>query len=143
MKKLLTLSFSYLLFIACNKDESGTPTCTTTAATNAGTYKTTAAVYKETSSGDEQDVYDLLLNDCEKDDLMNLKTNSTYEITEGAITCTPPNAPISGSWSISGSNLVLEGESNTIKSFDCKTLVLILNDYDVAGDQLIVTFQKQ
>jgi len=143
MKKLLILSFSFLLFISCNKDESDSPTCTTSAATIAGTYKTTAAVYKETSSGAEQDVYDLLLNDCEKDDLINLKTNSTYEITEGTINCTPPSDPISGSWSIPGSNLILEGESSTIKSFDCKTLVLVLHDYDVAGDQLIVTYLKQ
>ena len=141
MKKLLTLSFSYLLFIACNKDESGTPTCTTTAATIAGTYKIIASTYKETPTSDEVDEYSLM-DACEKDDLIELNSNNTYNATDAGIACSP-RSDESGSWSLSGSTLTIEGDPVTIQSFDCKTLVLILADYDVAGDQLIVTFQKQ
>jgi hypothetical protein len=140
MKKFLTTPILFFLFISCNKDDNP-PTCTTTTATLAGTYKIIANTYKETPTSDEEDQY-ALKDACEKDDLLVLNSNNTYNATDAGIACSPPNDE-SGSWSLSGSNLTIDGEPVTIKSFDCKTLVLISMDVFVTGAQISLTLQKQ
>jgi len=140
MKKLLTIPFLFFLFISCNKDDDP-PTCTTTAATLTGTYKVIASTYKETPTSDETDEY-ALREACEKDDLIVLNSNNTYNATDAGIACAPPNDD-SGSWSLSGSTLTIDGDPVTIKSFDCKTLVLISKDDLISGDETSLTLQKQ
>jgi len=140
MKKFLSIPFLFFLFISCNKDDNP-PTCTTTTATLTGTYKIIASTYKETPTSDEVDEY-ALRDACEKDDLLVLNSNNTYNATDAGIACSPPSED-SGSWSLSGSNLTIDGDPVTIKSFDCKTLVLISKDVLVTGDQISLTLQKQ
>jgi len=140
MKKFLTLLFLFFLFISCNKDDNP-PACTTTAATLTGTYKIIASTYKETPTSDEVDEYSLM-DACEKDDLIELNSNNTYNATDAGIACSP-RSDESGSWSLSGSTLTIEGDPITIQSFDCKTLLLISKDGFVTGDETSVTLQKQ
>ena len=140
MKKLLTIPFLFFLFISCNKDDDP-PTCTTTAATLTGTHKVIASTYKETPTSDETDEY-ALREACEKDDLIVLNSNNTYNATDAGIACAPPNDD-SGNWGLSGSTLTIDGDQVTIKSFDCKTLVLVQSNLDSPGDLLTITLQKQ
>jgi Lipocalin-like domain len=141
MKNLSIISVLFFLFIRCNKNGVDSPTCTANAATIAGTYITIAFTYKETPTADPYDIY-AVMSPCEKDDLIILNTNNTCDRTEGEILCSPPRDE-SGNWSISGSTLNIDDAPATIKSFDCKTLVLVQNDLDKPGDQLTITLQKQ
>ena len=141
MKKLFPISLMLFLFTNCSKDPDDNNTCTTTAANIAGSYKVSASTYKETPTSDEEDLM-ATMEPCEKDDLLTFKTDGTYETLDAAIVCTPPNDEI-GDWNLSGSTLVVDGEPVTIKSFNCKTLVLVTSEIFIPGDQLTLTLQKQ
>ena len=49
----------------------------------------------------------------------------------------------SGTWSVSGSSMNINGDLSTIESFDCKTLVLVNSDVNVPGDKLKITLTRQ
>jgi hypothetical protein len=140
MKKILTLVFAACIFVSCDKDDDDAP-CTTNAASIAGTYKTIASTYKETPTSDPEDAL-ADLEPCEKDDLQTFKTDGTYEAKDAGTVC-DPSTDDAGTWSVSGTNLIIDGDPVTIKSFDCKTLVLVVKDIFAAGDEVSVTLQKQ
>ena len=135
-----TLLLPILLFVlSCNK--SGDENCTTSAASLAGSYKVIASKYKQTPAAMEEDLY-AAMEACEKDDVITLKTNGTYEAKDLGAVCSPSNDD-SGTWSYSGSGLMLDGEPVTVKSFNCKTLVLVTSNAFLQGDAITLTLQKQ
>ena len=137
MKKLLLiLLIAPLTFISCDKDDD----CETTSAQVAGTYRLTSAKYKQTPTSGEVDLL-VLLDNCEKDDQQVLNANGTYQYVDAGTICSP-NGSYSGNWSLNGNTLIIDGETSTVTSFDCKTLVFTVSGYNVAGDVATFTMVK-
>ncbi len=149
MKKLsilpiLLFTIAVTIGISCKKDDDKkTATCATDVASISGSYKFTAYTYKETPTSPEQDWLPTVFPDpCEKDDVISFSTNGNYTITDAGIVCSPAGGD-SGTWSLSGNSMNIDGDLTTVESFDCHTLVLVNNDVAVTGDKLKITLTKQ
>lgn len=136
MKKLLLALFALPFFFACNKKDD----CETTAAKVAGTYRLASAKYKQTPASAEVDLL-LALDACEKDDREVLNENGSYTHQDAGTACIP-NGTYSGTWSLNGNTLVIDGETSTVASFDCTTLVFTITGYLIAGDVATFTIVK-
>ncbi|MEO6613587.1 MAG: lipocalin family protein [Chitinophagaceae bacterium] len=139
MKKLLLFSLVAGMGLSCKKNDS----CSTNAGSVAGPYRITAYAYKSSSSATEVDYYNVIFSDpCDRDDIYTFNSNGTYHITDAGTVCSPPNTD-DGTWALSGNTMTIDGEPGTIQSFDCHTLVVVIADTQVAGDQLKITLVKQ
>ncbi len=140
---LVLFTFTGVIFISCKKDKDKTPACATDVASIAGSYKFAAYTYKQTPTSAEEDYLNIIFPDaCEKDDVISFSSNGNYTVTDAGIVCTPSGSD-SGTWSLSGNAMNIDGDLTTIESFDCKTLVLANNDVNVTGDKLKITLTKQ
>lgn len=104
----------------------------------AGSYKLTAA----TTSG--QNIYDVYLEACQKDDIYRLNADFTAAIMDGVMKCNPPGDE-TGTWNLVGnSKIVILGQEADIVSYDGKTLVVSFMN-NSSGFNLLVTatFTKQ
>ena len=143
MKKLIVLSLVFLMFYSCKKDKDAGTSCKTDIASISGSYKITAYTYKESPSSSEEDYYNILFPDpCERDNVLILNANGTYQLTDAGIACSPVMDD-NGIWSLSGNTFTKDGEATTIESFNCKTLVLVVTDTQTSGDKLKITLVKQ
>jgi lipocalin-like protein len=148
MKKLPFLTIALFVIataigISCKKDKDKTPACTTDVASISGPYQFTAYTYKETPTSAEQDWLPLVFPDaCERDDVLSFSSNGNYTITDAGAVCSPAGGD-SGTWSLSGNTMNIDGDLTTIESFDCKTLVIVNSDVNVTGDKLKITLTKQ
>src|SRR6476660_3818738 len=129
MKKLsfLPLVFSIIgmTFISCKKDKDKAPACAIDVASIAGSYKFAAYTYKQTPTSAEEDYLNIIFPDaCERDDVLSFSTNGNYTITDAGTVCSPSGGE-SGTWSLSGNAMNINGGLMTIESFDCKTLDLV------------------
>ena len=141
MKKLLFFSFIVCLGLSCKKNTDSS--CTTTTASISGPYKITAITYKANASAAEADYLNTIFSDaCQRDDIYTFSTNGTYTIADAGSVCSPPGDD-NGTWALSGNTMTIDGNPATVASFDCKTLVFIINDSQVAGDQLKFTLTRQ
>jgi hypothetical protein len=134
MKKVvLMLSIvAVTLATSCKKSDSN---CTLDATSILGAYKVTAYTYQATASSTLVDVY-ASVPACQKDNIITFNSNGTYTETEGATSCSPSSAS-SGTWSLSGSTLTLDGDANTT-TFNCTTLVIkTIGTTDVAAITLV------
>ena len=140
MKKIIIFVFSVSLIASCKKDKD---TCNQDMAGMSATYRITAAPYKASPTAAEQDYYNQLFTDpCERDDLLILNSNGTYTYTDAGVKCVPPGDD-TGTWSVNGNIFTIDGEANTIQSFDCSSLVFTEVDIFVSGDQLKLTLTRQ
>lgn len=57
------------------------------------------------------------------DDLVQLKSDNTFQYTDAGQTCAG-STNMSGSWSLSGTAFMLDGESRNVESFNGSTTVL-------------------
>jgi Lipocalin-like domain len=138
MKRILFfVSLAALTLISCKKDKD----CETSTDSLSGNYRQTAIKYKQTPSSTEQDFFSTL-DACEKDDILSLASNGTYNYQDAGTTCFP-NGSYSGTWSYSGSTITVDGDAATIQSFDCSTLVIYITDAIVPGDRITTTLVKQ
>lgn len=138
MKKILLLaSVTVLLFASCKKDEK----CEIKISKVAGTYRVTAAKYKQTPASAEIDLF-ASLDACEKDDLEVLNENGSYTHQDAGTACSP-NGTYSGTWTLNGNAITIDGEAATIQSFDCSTLVFVVAAYLLPGDAATFTLAKQ
>lgn len=142
MKSALLIFLTCTLFFSCKKEESSQPTCETTRAGLAGTYKLVSLQYKKNASAEPVEYMDFR-EPCEKDDLLTLKSDGTYQYNDAGTTCSP-NGSDSGSWDVKNNLLSSDGDFNgNIKSYDCKTLVFYLDNAIQKGDQMTYTLVKQ
>jgi hypothetical protein len=140
---LVLFTITGMIFISCKKDKDKTPACATDVASIAGSYKFAAYTYKQTPTSAEEDYLNIIFPDaCEKDDVISFNSNGNYTVTDAGIVCSPSGGD-SGTWSLSGNAMNIDGDLTTIESFDCKTLVLANNDVNVTGDKLKITLTKQ
>ena len=143
MKRIvLTLAVSMVLF-SCKKDDKETPSsCEVSAKGLSGSYKLTALVYKKSASATPVD-YLAGMEPCQKDDILVLKADGTYDYPDTGITCSPDESA-SGTFEVKGNTLTSDGILNgTVASYDCKTLVYYAENTLEAGDRMTFTLVKQ
>ena len=140
VKTLLQLVLIPLVMASCQKE---TPDhCARTMAGISGTYKPTGLTYKPGSTSPEQD-YFAIKDACEKDDLVDLNLNGTYNYRDIGLVCSPEGSN-SGTWSVSGNRVISDGLADgIIQNFDCRTLVIAGSDVIVPGDRLTLTMERQ
>lgn len=145
-KQILKGTFAALilssLLVACKKDKPVEPDCSLSLNGLAGKYKLTKMQYKRNATAPEVD-YLQFMDDCEKDDVVELKNNGTYTYTDGGTVC-DPNGNDNGTWSISGNIINGDGTvDGTVISYDCRTLVYYGTNIYLPGDKMTFTITKQ
>lgn len=137
----MVMVLSGLLF-SCSKKDTGTPGCKINMASLAGTYKLTALQYKINATATPVNYLDYM-DDCEKDNILTLKSNGTYDSDDAGTVCTPSETG-HGTWQVSGNTLTSDGTLNgTIDSYDCKKMVYYVDNALRPGDRLTFTMEKQ
>jgi hypothetical protein len=139
MKKVIFIVLSAFVLFSCKKDKNE---CTTSVSAISGAYKITSMLYKENASASETEVFPIWFDACERDDVLTFNTNGTYQETDAGIKCSPPGDD-DGTWALSGNTMTIDGDPTTLESFDCKTLVLVNSDTQVAGDRVKITLIRQ
>ena len=150
MKYMKTITMKWALiaitlgsmFFSCKKEKSSTSECAISMAGLSGSYKLTALHYKTSATAAPVD-YLSYMDDCEKDDILILKNDGTYNVNDAGTVCTPSNVQ-NGTWLVKGNTLISDGKLNgTVASYDCKTLVYYTDNAIVARDRLTFTMVKQ
>ena len=140
MKNPIVFILLLTLFAACKKKDK---TCKQDTAGISGSHRVTTVTYKASASSAEQDFYNQLYPDpCDRDDLVILKTDGTYTFTDAGVQCVPTSDD-TGTWSVSGSTVSIDGDPYIIESFNCSNLVILATDFNVPGDQIKYTFTRQ
>ncbi len=140
MKTVHLLFIFFIIFSACNKKEDS-KNCSPSITTLSGTYKIVSLKYKVTASAQEVD-YLSFLNDCEKDDQVQLNSNKTYTAIDAGVSCNPSTND-AGTWNLVGNKIESDGQiQGEIEKFDCTTLVVFSKDAIMRGDKLTFTFKK-
>jgi hypothetical protein len=139
MKKMTLIFLSALGFFACNKDKKE---CNISAANISGPYKTTSMLYRPDPASAETEVYPIWFDDCERDDVLTFNENGTYVSADVGVVCAPAGGD-NGTWSVSGNNMIVDGDPATIESFDCKKLVIVETDVQQPGDRIRLTLIRQ
>ena len=107
-----------------------------------GTYRLTAVGYKTNASATEQDAYNWWFTEaCEKDDQITLNANGTFTYTDAGVKCNPDGG-YTGTWSLSGSTITVDGDPATIQSFSCSSLVIVGTGAIQPGDQIRFTYTR-
>jgi len=126
---------------SCNKNPD-VPTCEVTVANLSGSYKLSALQYKSSASAAPVD-YLATMDDCEKDNILTLKSDGSYHSDDAGTVCSP-NESGDGTWQLKGNTLTSDGTLNgTIDSYDCKILVYHIDNALKTGDRLTFTMVKQ
>jgi hypothetical protein len=142
MKRTLMVMASSIVFFACKKEKDNTSGCSVTMENLSGAYKLTALQYMASANAAPSD-YLAYMDDCEKDDILNLRNNGTYKEDDAGTVCDPIKTA-EGSWQLHGNTLTSDGTLNgTIASFDCKTLVYYVENALKPGDRLTYTLERK
>ncbi|HYH15996.1 MAG TPA: lipocalin family protein [Flavisolibacter sp.] len=124
MKKTLLAftTLSILLFASCNKegsDENEEPSLTKESL--AGNYKLTSAKASVPGVG-ERDAMDIISPEpCQKDDIIALKADLTYEYKDEGTECTP-SGDETGTWTLNGDQLAAGPYEFTVTKWDGRVL---------------------
>lgn len=140
-KKLLFVGLAAMLLtsvISCKKSSGDDDDdCEINVASVAGKYKLVSAKFVNGTT--ETDALHTLYDDCELDDINELKADKTFVYTDAGSVCSPSGST-SGTWDISGMTLILNSGFSEIESFNCQELVVSYMD----GTQKIrETYRKQ
>lgn len=143
MKWALMAMVSACMFFSCKKDEDKPSGCEINKANLSGSYKFTAVEYKQSASATPVN-YMQFMEDCEKDNILELRNDGTYEYKDAGNVCASHEVE-KGSWNLQGHILTLDDEPlpGTITSFDCKTLVYYVENGITDGDRMTYTMTKQ
>ncbi len=137
----LFLGILFLAFASCKKDKNDS-SCTLSTASIAGNYKVTAVTYKASASSPEVDFFDQYAEDCEKDDILTLNTNNTFNYTDAGVTCSPDGS-YNGNWSLNGNTVTVDGESGTVENFTCNSFLVTASGILTSGDKISITYTRQ
>jgi hypothetical protein len=134
-KSLALLLFASATFTACKKDKD--ESLAVTKENLVATY--TVASIKMKSGSTEKDVTNdpNYVEQCEKDDQMILNADMTLEIKDAGTQCSPTSAD-TGSWSVDGNKLIIDGDENNIKSLSKNSLVLE-ESWTISGVTMTIT----
>lgn len=110
--------------------------------TLSGSYKLGAWTYKLNNQPEEDMM--VLMDACEKDNIVTLKTDKTYNSVDAGVQCAPPEN-YDGDWDLpSKTKIILDGDEWTIESFDGKVFK-ISQTTTLSGDTEVerMTLNKQ
>ncbi len=141
---LLVIVSGGILLFSCKKDKSADngSSCSKTLAGLSGSYKLIAAQYRSSATATPVDYY-AQMEACEKDDILTLKSDGTYQYSDAGTPCTD-QATDHGTWQVSGNTLTSDGVLHgTIGSYDCKTLVYYIDNALTIGDRITFTMVRQ
>jgi Lipocalin-like domain len=144
MKWALTALVVSTMIFSCKKDPvtPPEPDCSINMTNLSGAYKLTALTYKRNATATPVNYLDFM-DACEKDDIVTLKSDGTYQYNDAGTVCTP-NGSDNGTWSVTGNTINSDGTVNgTISSYDCKTLVYYAENINLPGDRFTFTMVKQ
>jgi hypothetical protein len=142
MKWTLIAMTSGIIVLSCKKEKDDTPQCSTSMTGLSGSYKFTALQYKPDPAAAPVD-YLAFMDDCEKDDILILKSDGSYDYNDAGTICTPDGTQ-HGTWKVTGKTITSDGIFNgTIASYDCTTLVFYVENAIKSGDKLTYTMVKQ
>src|SRR5215471_6866579 len=114
MKKfVLRLLLFGSLLTSCNKSTVKAPI---NVSTISGTYTLTDLRMSATGVP-EQDAYNTV-QDCEKDDLYEFRTDSSFTRTDAGVVCDSGSEKYEGKWKLEGDQISFYGETGTITKFD-------------------------
>ncbi len=137
MKKIFLPAFlALIVFGSCSKDDGG---CDISIANISGTYKIISIKAKITGLP-EIDVF-AGFDDCEKDNLQVLEADGDFIYQDAGTACSPAQN-YTGTWSLSGATLNLDGEIVTIQNFDCDKITVYADDPGT-GARLTSVLDKQ
>lgn len=143
MKKIFLLSSLFALaFVGCKKSSSSNNnSCTLSASSIVGSYKMTAMVL--TMAGQTVDIFnnDSYTPPCSRDNIYTLNANGNYTVADGATACDPSDAS-SGTWTLSGNTLTMDGSDvSTVSEFTCSSFKIVSSG--MQGESTTVTFTRQ
>ncbi len=143
MKNILLVLIIAITAFSCNKKNNGGPSCTANATSLSATWKVTAIKYKQTPSSPEQDYYPVIYSHaCEYDNVYVFNSNGNYTYEDRGTQCFPPDN-FSGTWSVNGNTLSVDGTPATIQDFNCSSFKLVSTNAFTAGDIFTATWVKQ
>ena len=119
---ILVYIFIFTL-VSCNKKDSSKEADNSLTIENlSGTYGLKALVWKSESIS--VDVYDQL-DECEKDNLIQLNTDKTANLIDAGVVCSPPENE-NGTWDLKGDSIFISSTdiAAKIQSYDGKILIL-------------------
>lgn len=126
-------------FFSCKKEKN--KDCAINESNFAGSYKISSVKYKATSSSPEIDGSSFI-DACAIDDVSTFKSDHTYTYVDGGTKCNPPGDG-TGTWSLSGSTLTVDGNGTTVSNFTCSNFTVTTNNVFSPGDMLLITFARQ
>jgi hypothetical protein len=139
MKKVLfgILSLALIVTTSCKKSKDAPAL---TKENVAGAYSLQKVTFKYGSSA-EQDITAGYVEDCQKDDVITLKTDFTYDSHDAGVEC---SGDYSGTWNLPAANkFELDGETYDVASWDGSTLS-ISEAYDFGGNAgTIIIYMKK
>ena len=139
--KWMFLVFAGTVLLSCKKEKSESG-CQMNIDNLSGNYRLTKLMYTANPATPPANYLDYM-EDCEKDDIITLKSNGTYEYFDKGKVCTD-NSHDNGSWKLEGNNIISDGKIHgRISSFDCHTLVYYIENSLTSGDKFEFTMEKQ
>jgi hypothetical protein len=117
-KALTLLVLCAATFSACKKDKDD-DSLAVTKENLVGTYQISS--FKAKSGSVEQDLMQFY-DDCEKDDNYILKADLTMEYKDAGTVCSS-SGDYTGTWSVSGNKITIDGSEETVKTLTKSTLV--------------------
>jgi len=126
MKKFILPAFAFVLALSsCKKDDPAS--CEQTVAGIAASYKVTKV--EQITAGISQDITTTVLSTCQRNAVIQLKSDKTFTYTESGTGCTDSGA---GTWDVVSGKLTLTNttgggadiDNATINSWNCSTLVV-------------------
>ena len=123
MKKLLLAftTLSMLFLSSCDKDdddENEEPSLTVESL--AGNYRLTKVLGK-TNVISETDITNTYLEPCQRDDIITLNTNATYDYKDEGTECSPPGDG-TGAWALTNDKIIIGPLEFTVTKWDGREL---------------------
>lgn len=152
MKVISLLVLLQVLFVlsSCTKDDDTGSTTNTTPTGGGSTSPTktqllTAHKWVPTAlTFDNNDAWGLV-DDCEKDNFLEFKTNGSYKEDEGATKCDPNDPQIinNSTWKFTANNTKLEYHGGRVADINGLTATELRLQYNDLGTIVIATYKPQ
>ena len=132
-------ALALLTITSCDKEKDDDNEPSITKESLSGSYKLTAITAK-VGSFPEQDYTDQVLDDCQQDDIITLKTDFTFINADAGVKCSPAG-DYTGAWGLPGNNKIqIDGEEYTIAKWDGRELHGTATETDpTSGLQAVIT----
>ena len=117
---VFTILISLVLF-SCKK--SSEKICELNESNFVGVFKVKSVIYKYYAGDPGTDDF-LTWDNCRKDDLRHIKADHTILHEDAGMLCFP-GGNSTGAWALSGSTIVMNGQSGTVSFFDCNNTSII------------------